>query len=146
MESPLGSPPDVRQCFQLHVRQVEREPAWTATRHVIKKVCSPLLHAPSGRLRPGSGLYQAMCTLLSPELQANTSLGYQCFTNVSTEYLLYAPPAGDVLFGVALERLTWAPGEAVCFDFVAESYSGIEFTRIQVPSFCIVAFLLSMHA
>ena len=61
----------------------------------------------------------------------------QCFTNVSTDYLLHAPPAGDVLFGVALERLTWAPGEAVCFDFVAESYSGIEFTRIQVQHVCI---------
>ena len=45
MDSPVGSPPDVRQCFQLHVCQVEREPAWTATRHVIKKVCSLLMYA-----------------------------------------------------------------------------------------------------
>lgn len=45
INSPLGLPPDVRQCFQLHVCQVEREPAWIATRHVIKKVCSMLLHA-----------------------------------------------------------------------------------------------------
>ena len=45
MNSPLGSPPDVRQCFQLHVCQVEREPAWIATRHVTKKVCCLLMHA-----------------------------------------------------------------------------------------------------
>lgn len=48
-----------------------------------------------------------------------------------------------MLFGVALERLTWAPGEAVCFDFVAESYSGIEFTRIQVHYLCIVVFSIN---
>ena len=55
-----------------------------------------------------------------------------------------------MLFGVALERLTWAPGEAVCFDFVAESYSGIEFTRIQVHYFYIMVFsihpCISTHA
>lgn len=133
INSPLGSSPDVRQCFQLHVCQVEREPAWIATRHVIKKVCSLFVHAHVHcQGQTPECLKQCAPPCSSNSCKLKYVMAKQCFTNVSTEYLLYAPPAGDVLFGVALERLTWAPGEAVCFDFVAESYSGIEFTRIQV--------------
>ena len=53
MNSPLGSPPDVRQCFQLHVCQVECEPAWIAKRHVIKKVSSLVMHV---HLSPGPSI------------------------------------------------------------------------------------------
>ena len=70
MNSPLGSPPDVRQCFQLHVCQVEREPAWIATRHVIKKVCSLLMHVPFDFQGQAFDCF----TLVSQELRPTTVL------------------------------------------------------------------------